>query len=30
MEYEAVDYYSLNETTLLYLVATNLGIEKLY
>ena len=28
MEYEAVDYYSLNETTLLYLVATNLGIEK--
>ncbi len=28
MEYEAADYYSLNETTLLYLVATNLGIEK--
>ena len=28
MEYEAVDYYSLNETTLLYLVATNLRIEK--
>lgn len=28
MEYEAVDHYSLNETTLLYLVATNLGIEK--
>ncbi len=28
MEYEAVDYYSLNETTLLYLVATNLEIEK--
>lgn len=28
MEYEAVDYYSLGEITLLYLVATNLGIEK--
>ena len=28
MKYEVVDYYSLNETTLLYLVATNLGIEK--
>lgn len=28
MEYEAVDYYSLSEITLLYLVATNLGIEK--
>lgn len=28
MEYEAVDYYSLGKITLLYLVATNLGIEK--
>ena len=28
MEYKAVDHYLLDEITLLYLVATNLGIEK--